>query len=194
VTQRVTPVVAFGPADPSVPGFTVGEDDVSRIRVALEFLAGRGYRCTTPVCSRLSWGGIWLKQYEEALQQARLDISSGCVLRLGEEMADAVKEVERLRRDCPACDALVVDTDMHALHTLRALEDGGVSIPGDMGVVGLRGTDMAMHHSPRLTTVANTYSEMIRFAANEIQKANWTPLPHMHVDFVGEVVPGRTTR
>jgi DNA-binding LacI/PurR family transcriptional regulator len=190
--QRV-PTVAFGAADPAVPAFTVNQDTAARVGAALAFLSGHGYRRIVPVGSRHEWGEEWLGHCRDALRRAGLP-PAGLELRLGEADGDAAREVARLLGEAPACDALLVDTDLHALSMVQALVAAGIAVPGEIGVMGLSGLAMAMHHPPYLSTVASAYPEMIRFCLREIERAQGAPLPAMHVDFGGEVIPGKTTK
>ncbi len=192
--RPIVPTVSFGLRDTSVPAFTLVEEAVPRMTVALQYLHRCGYRHLVPVFDRASWGERQRRDFEETTRQTGLFTATPCVLRVGPEPADAVEAVARLARESKPCDVLLVDTDMHALNLVNALREAGRRVPAEIGVMGLTGLHVAMDYPPHLTTVASAYPEMIRFALREIEKANGTPLPPMHTSFGGDVAPGRTTR
>jgi DNA-binding LacI/PurR family transcriptional regulator len=50
-------------------------------------------------------------------------------------------------------DAVFAATDIIAISAMRALVASGLSVPGDVAVVGLDGIEMGAHVHPALTTV-----------------------------------------
>ncbi|MBF8193658.1 LacI family DNA-binding transcriptional regulator [Nonomuraea sp. K274] len=64
--------------------------------------------------------------------------------------ADAARE---LRLDRPEFDALYALGDALALGALRALHTAGLSVPGDVAVVGFGDIEQSAHSNPTLTTV-----------------------------------------
>lgn len=64
--------------------------------------------------------------------------------------ADAARE---LRLDRPEFDALYALGDTLALGALRALHAAGLSVPGDVAVVGFGDIEQSAHSNPTLTTV-----------------------------------------
>jgi len=51
------------------------------------------------------------------------------------------------------CTALLAQNDDTAIGAIKALEEAGISVPGDVSVVGFDNTGAAAHFRPRLTTV-----------------------------------------
>jgi DNA-binding LacI/PurR family transcriptional regulator len=67
----------------------------------------------------------------------------------------------RLSRD-PAVSAVFVANDQMALGLLRALQEAGRSVPGDVSVVGFDDVPEAAYFTPPLTTVRQDFDEMGR--------------------------------
>jgi DNA-binding LacI/PurR family transcriptional regulator len=61
--------------------------------------------------------------------------------------------------------ALVAFNDMSALGAIRALQDFGLSVPGDVSVIGFDDINVAAFSNPRLTTIRQPLSTMGRIAA-----------------------------
>lgn len=61
--------------------------------------------------------------------------------------------------------ALVAFNDMSALGAIRALQDLGLSVPGDVSVMGFDDIKLAAFNNPRLTTIRQPLSNMGRIAA-----------------------------
>jgi DNA-binding LacI/PurR family transcriptional regulator len=61
--------------------------------------------------------------------------------------------------------ALVAFNDMSAIGAIRALKDVGLSVPGDVSVIGFDDINLAAFNNPRLTTIRQPLSNMGRIAA-----------------------------
>jgi DNA-binding LacI/PurR family transcriptional regulator len=61
--------------------------------------------------------------------------------------------------------AVVSFNDMSAIGAMRALQDSGIQVPGDVSVIGFDDIQAAAFNSPRLTTIRQPMSNMGRIAA-----------------------------
>ena len=61
--------------------------------------------------------------------------------------------------------ALILATDRNAIGCLEQLSDLGVSVPGDLAIVGFDGLEAGSHTRPTLSTVAQPYGEIGASAA-----------------------------
>jgi DNA-binding LacI/PurR family transcriptional regulator len=61
--------------------------------------------------------------------------------------------------------AVLAFSDAMARGVIRAVEDKGLEVPGDISVVGFDDIQIAAFHNPRLTTVRQPLREMGRIAA-----------------------------
>jgi LacI family transcriptional regulator len=64
--------------------------------------------------------------------------------------------------------ALVAFNDGSAIGAIRALQDRGLSIPGDVSVIGVDDIHLAQFVSPRLTTMRQPLKEMGTIAASTL--------------------------
>jgi len=69
---------------------------------------------------------------------------------IGEHGYDAIGDLLKLRREF---DAVFAVTDAVAIGAMRALQDNGIGVPGDVAVVGFDDMPLAAHVTPALTTV-----------------------------------------
>ena len=76
----------------------------------------------------------------------------------------AYGEITRMSR----YDALFVGCDLHAIGIINGLSDRGLTIPGDIAVVGFDDIDWAQYMRPTLTTIHQPCSEVAAAAAEEI--------------------------
>jgi LacI family transcriptional regulator len=61
--------------------------------------------------------------------------------------------------------ALVAFNDPSAIGAIRALQDIGLKVPGDVSVIGFDDIKVAAFNNPRLTTIRQPLSNMGRIAA-----------------------------
>jgi DNA-binding LacI/PurR family transcriptional regulator len=91
--------------------------------------------------------------------------------------------------------ALICANDLMALGALRALKEKGVSVPGDMSVLGFDNMEEAAYHEPALTTVAFSPFEMGKLAAKKMfQMISGEPLIQKATTLQPELIERETTR
>ncbi len=98
-----------------------------------------------------------IKRYEgycRALREAGMPLVPERVLNNNFDLVDAYHAgVEIAQRTQGSC-SVFCSTDQLAVGLIRALHDKGLSVPGDVGVIGVDDIDMAPYLTPALTTVA----------------------------------------
>jgi DNA-binding LacI/PurR family transcriptional regulator len=156
LVEQGTHFVRWGSVQPGQPGWTVGCDNFGGGRMAAEHLIERGRR-------RIAFLGDasdhypefhdrW-RGYAEALTAAQLAIDPALQIDAitTEEAGEAAARtlLGRGRR----FDAVVAASDLIAIGAMRALGAAGLSIPGDVAVVGFDDIPAASQSNPPLTTV-----------------------------------------
>lgn len=103
--------------------------------------------------------------YRQTLQEAGLQSDGSYEAHCGDKLEDAYQTAYALlsRPDRPT--ALLVINDMLAIAVMRAANDLGLSIPGDLSVAGFDDIPFSKYLSPRLTTVSGKAEESGRDAA-----------------------------
>ncbi len=102
--------------------------------------------------------------YRQVLQDAGLSGNEVFEAHCGDRMEDAYRTAYTLlsRPDRPT--ALLVINDMLAIAVIRAANDLGLTIPGDLSVAGFDDIPFSSYTSPRLTTVSGKAEESGRAA------------------------------
>lgn len=194
VRRKIVPVVSLGLPKPGLPCMTVDHNKVEGTRKAVRYLADRGYKRLAFVGSPQYWGDLALDGFRAGLADSALPFVPKRVVRVGELARDGVRAVDVLLAKHPNCDAIVVDSDMQALGVIEELRSKGVKVPEDIAVIGYDGLDRANRQPPFLTTVEIPYRPMIEAALAEIERGRGKPTEVKHLDFVGDVLEGKTVR
>lgn len=158
---REVPTVVVTWRTEGVPGLdSVSGDDEAGAALAVDHLAGLGHARIAHV----SGGDARIARarragYERAMAERGLEplVTPGAFSESG-GYAGAVAAVDA------GATALFVANDLAAIGALAALRDGGLSVPGDVSVVGYDG--MRLLESLGVTTVAQPLADMGRIAAD----------------------------
>ena len=166
--SRVPFVVVEG--DLSKASLTVGVDQVLGARMATEHLLGLGHREVVHVSGPLNW----------AEARARVD---GWRLAMGGAGLRPVEPVSgdwssrsgyvAGRRICemPGVTAVFAANDQMAIGVLRALQECGRRVPGDISVVGFDDVPEAAYLIPPLTTIRQDFEAVGRRAIEVVTQA-----------------------
>jgi LacI family transcriptional regulator len=161
-----------------IDGITsVVADDFEGGRLAVKHLLAQGHRHIAYMLSSNddSFSRQRLAGYNDALREANIAVDPRRVTCLlakqesGSPLAtsaqekgtmDYLGEAERTMREWLQkgwsdlnCSAIIAPNDPAAVGIVRALAEKGLSVPGDVSVVGFDGTEVSKYSSPRLTTV-----------------------------------------
>jgi DNA-binding LacI/PurR family transcriptional regulator len=100
----------------------------------------------------------------------------------------------RLLQAEPA-EAYFCGDDLLAVGALSAIEDAGLSVPGDIGLIGLNDMDMSRWGMIGLTTIRQPVARIIEAAIELVVATIETPDRHPEVRlFPCEVIERRTLR
>lgn len=190
------PVVhAFGRNSVAPDVHVVGIDNVACGRMAAEALLQRGYR-------RLAFlGGPRSATSTQDRAAGFLGTLVGHPqVQVSESYAsdytfDAGRaEMGRLLQAEPA-EAYFCGDDLLAVGALSAIEDAGLSVPGDIGLIGLNDMDMSRWGMIGLTTIRQPVARIIEAAIELVVATIETPDRHPEVRlFPCEVIERRTLR
>ena len=101
--------------------------------------------------------------YLRALHDCSLPEEDGLVLCAGGyEIQDAYQAVVRRLRSPADFTALFSISDHMAIGAMRALQDGGLSVPDDCAVIAIDGLTVSNYINPRLTTLCQPMEELGR--------------------------------
>ncbi|MBB5079420.1 LacI family DNA-binding transcriptional regulator [Nonomuraea endophytica] len=183
--QQQLPMVLVGGHVPDLPVSTVTTDEAAGAAMAVAHLralghtriglaGGQGY--LRPSQNRLRGYGRemrrWFGSVDDALY-AETDYSLTGGHAAGLRLIDA------------GVTAVIAGSDLMALGVLAAARQAGLSVPGDLSVVGYDDTYLAAHSDPPLTTVRQPVEQM----AGAVATALWERLQGYHTPHVDHVFP-----
>ena len=95
-------------------------------------------------------------------------------------MAEGYRAAKRLLEREPGLTALFALGDVIALGAMRALADQGLSVPGDISVVGYDGTSSAAYSVPRLTTIRQDTAQLAERGVQTLLRGIHYAQPPIH--------------
>ncbi|WP_396595661.1 LacI family DNA-binding transcriptional regulator [Brevundimonas sp. R86498] len=148
------PLVVWGAHLPEQAYCSVGSDNIGGARAAVDTLLAAGRKrivflgaAALPEIQRR------LEGYEAALHRAGIPLDPVLVQPAHFTGDTALAAVQSLIMRGVQFDAIFAASDVIALGALRALQASGLTVPGDVSVVGFDDLPLAEHAHPRLTTV-----------------------------------------
>jgi len=161
LVEQGTHFVRWGSVQPGQPGTTIGCDNRRGGRDAAQHLLALGHR-------RIAFLGEASSHYPEFDDRYRglceglaaAGIEADPALQVDAISTEASGHAAaRLLIGCrPGFDAIFAASDLIAVGAMRALEDAGLSVPGDVSIVGFDDIPAASLSHPPLTTIAQDYA------------------------------------
>lgn len=149
----------------------VNSKDYDGTTEAIEHLIALGHRDIAIMCGRMNTysGRERYAAYEDTLKRNGLPVNPDYVLK-GEFLKDqAYGEIKRLlASDIPLPTALFSSNDDMAISAMEALAEQGISVPGDISVVGFDDVPLAASVTPKLTSVSLPIFDMSRAAVEKV--------------------------
>jgi DNA-binding LacI/PurR family transcriptional regulator len=164
------PVVLLGQLPGNAACF-VDVDNRSAAREAVEHLIHLGHQCIgciTNAPREYTGGADRLAGYRDALESAGLPFEERLV-RFGDFVAESgYQAAHSLLQDITRPMALFVASDVVAFGAMAAIRERGLTIPGDVALVGFDDVPLARYVDPPLTTVRLPAAELGRQAGQVI--------------------------
>lgn len=169
------PVVhAFGRHLPTPEVHVIGIDNIACGRMAAEALVQRGYRHVAFL------GGPESATSTQDRGAGFVQALAGRDMRVSQSYAtdytfDAGRaEMQRLLTDTPA-EAYFCGDDLLAVGALSAIQGAGLTVPGDIGLIGLNDMEMSRWQNIGLTTIRQPVAEIIEAAIDLVVATIETP-------------------
>lgn len=170
---RRVPLVLLGERDYDVPADHVLIDSVAAAREATAHLVGLGHRRIAAIGAQKGTAFATAHQrmlgYQEALYRAGIPFDPDLAVEVaaygradGAAAMHALLELERRP------DAVFCFNDLLAAGAVRAAADRGLSVPGDLAVVGFDDIEQARYSVPALSSVAPDKPELARLAVEAL--------------------------
>jgi DNA-binding LacI/PurR family transcriptional regulator len=160
--HRIPVVVGGRPEGSGIPYVDV--DNRRGAGAAVQHLLdlGRERVATIAGPQDMAAGADRLAGYHERVARAGRPAGSELV-EIGDFTLDGGRAaMERLLARTPAPDAVFVASDLMALGAMGALRDAGLSVPGDVAIVGFDDSPLAITTQPQLSSVRQPIEEMGR--------------------------------
>ncbi|MCZ7543514.1 MAG: substrate-binding domain-containing protein [Anaerolineae bacterium] len=137
---------------------------------AVAHLVALGHRRIGMVCGPLDTSSAQQRRegYERAMQAAGLPIAAGWIAEDTFDETGGYRGTQRLLALPDRPTAIFATADLMALGVLGALRDAGLSVPGDVSVVGFDDIPSATITHPPLTTIHQPTYEMGQCAAERL--------------------------
>ena len=159
---RGVPTVCGGRPEGDAPPVVVDAENRAGGRLAVSHLLARGRRRIAVVAGPLdmSSGRDRLEGARDAMAAAGLDPAAVRVVPGDYSETSGEAAMRSLLAEGERPDAVFAASDLMAVGVLRALREAGLSVPGDVSVVGFDDSPVCRHTEPELTTVAQPVVEM----------------------------------
>ncbi len=142
--------------------FYVDADNVGGARLATDYLisSGRSVVATVTGPQDMCAGQDRLTGYREAIEQAGRTVDERLIADGQFSAAGGYAATVELLRAEPAIDAIFAASDLTALGAIRAIEESGRTVPGDIAVVGFDDISRAAESQPALTTIHQPIADL----------------------------------
>lgn len=185
VAERYRPMVVWGSHVPGQIHCTVGVDNRLGGQLAGEHLIARG-------CKRLAFmgeiGALELQDRYQGLCDAAAAAGLPVPVQLDTHLASDIMAAEitaHIESLDDEIDGIAAASDLIAMHTVRALADHKIAVPGRIAVTGFDDLPLAEQTIPRLTTISQSIAigarAMVaalfdRIAGNDAESVEMTPV------------------
>jgi len=146
----------------------VAPDDVYGGYVATEHLIGHGHRRIGYIAGPPAWQPTWdrLDGYKRALDDYGLPFDESLLVWGDWTLPSGFVATRELMRTSDRPTAIFAANDLMAAGAIDAARDLGLSLPGDLALVGYDGRGMSRYLRPALTTVTKPTYDLGRTASS----------------------------
>jgi LacI family transcriptional regulator len=170
-------------------------DELEGGRVATQHLIDLGHRRIGFIRHETTALSVQRHQgYRNALEAAGIAYCAELVISSGSMQADGYAAMQQLLALSNRPTAVFTHNDIIALGAMRTIYDAGLSVPGDISIVGYDDITAAAYLAPPLTTVRSPKTEMGVLAARTILRLVQEPeLPAQTVTLPVELIVRAST-
>ena len=140
-------------------------DNIAAARAATSYLVDRGHRRIAMLAGRRGPQHPRAEGYRQALIDHGLPVVDTLIQGSGFREDDGYRAMGELLKQSPRPTAVFAANDLLAMGALAALRDAGVSVPGDIAIIGFDDIPAAKLVSPPLTTISQSAEQLGRRAA-----------------------------
>jgi LacI family transcriptional regulator len=155
-SQRRVPLVLVDSYCPGQHHHSIRIDDEYGGYLAARFLIEKGHRDIAFFCGQLRDNGVMQKRlsgYRQALDESGIPFRDNLVCEGLISHQSGAELAEAFIRSKKAATAVMAAADILAIGALKAFSDSGISVPGDISVMGFVDLEVSKYVPPGLTTV-----------------------------------------
>jgi LacI family transcriptional regulator len=170
---------------------SVVPDDVYGASLAVEHLIQLGHRSIAYICGLENWHNSKerLEGYKQTLAKHGIALVEEWIRPGDWEVEGGYKGAQSLLRLSNRPTAIFAANDLMALGAIYAIQDAGLSVPGDIAVVGYDNREFTWIVRPNISTVVMPVYEMGRIAADILlQQIEAGTRDHEEVKVKGELI------
>ncbi len=154
-----TPIVIVD-CERNQPIPSVVVDDAYGTRQIVEHLIGLGHKHFCEISGSLDWFSAQIRHQTVAQVLAEHSLPSPVHVEANWTTPGGYQAMKRLLEKAPNFTALISANDSMALGAMRALNQAGLSVPGDVSIVGFDDIPEAAYFTPALTTVRQDFIQL----------------------------------
>lgn len=191
------PLVVIGRPLEGVPCTFINKENDLGVSLALRYLASLGHRRIAFVGGErgVTITESRLQVYQETLSALGLDLDPDLISTSNYYMEDGYRAALALLERKPHATAILAMNDNVALGALRALQDYGLSVPGDMSLISCDQFYNGNFLTPRLTSIDRHNDLLGRYVTalllSKIQNTPEPPLPELTPELIIRESSGR---
>jgi len=166
------PLVLIDYVEPSCKASTVLIDNFEGARMAVEHFISDGHRKIAFVGGEATHPSVSerLRGYKQALQEHNIPVAESLISN-GEPhtgLADGCEATRKLLNAGVGFTAIFATNDTMAVGAMRCLKEKGLSVPGDVSIIGFDDIDVCLQVDPCLSTVRVFKEDMGSIAVRRI--------------------------
>ncbi|USK92437.1 LacI family DNA-binding transcriptional regulator [Rossellomorea marisflavi] len=170
--SRGIPYIMFSFDHLELDSHVVTTDDVKGGYLAGRYLLDHGHRHAAVITElQRASGKLRLEGFKRAFGAAGIELDPDSVINSKSTFEDAKKAARKILKKENRPSAVFASTDLIAAIFINEARKAGVSIPGDMSIIGFDNTIYAEIADPGLTTIAQPIPELASYAIEQLMKS-----------------------
>ncbi len=175
---------------------SVSFDNYKAAWAAVDFLVSLGHRRLGLVCGRTDINDRALDRrqaFEDCLRHHGLTVDPALIHERDFEMEEGASAMAAMLRTLEPPTAVFCANDIQAIGALSLCRERGLSVPGDISIIGFDDLPATSYTRPKLTTVRVPAADMGRRAAEILIASIERKIPVQSVELQTEVIVRETT-
>ena len=171
LNDRSVPRIHLGTLSPPKGGYACGFDNQHAIRIGVRHLLELGHREFGILAGVTHNNDRALGRLHGAIEELRVHgiaLPSPRIVESSYDIGVARKKFHDLYKNHPEITALICGMDILAIGALSQAQDQGVSIPGQLSIIGFDDLELSRHIRPALTTIRIDAKDMWVKAAEHL--------------------------